>query len=81
MGTKTCARNGAETPVTWVQGFFCIWSLKMPTLKVNNVDHGTETWSPEVRQQLKTLVATENRLREHAMWPSPRPSAMLTPIP
>ena len=31
----------------------------MPTLKVNNVDHGTETWSPEVRQQLKTLVATE----------------------
>lgn len=36
----------------------------MPTIKIDNIDYDTETLSPEARQQLEMLVATENRLRE-----------------
>ena len=36
----------------------------MPTIKIDNIDYDTDTLSPEARQQLEMLVATENRLRE-----------------
>ena len=36
----------------------------MPTIKIDNIDYDTDTLSPEARQQLEMLVATENKLRE-----------------
>ena len=34
------------------------------SIKKNNLEYDTDTLSPEARQQLEMLVATENRLRE-----------------
>ena len=36
----------------------------MPTIKIDNIEYDTDTLSPDARQQLEMLVATENRLRE-----------------
>lgn len=38
--------------------------MNMPSITIDNLEYDTDTLSPEARQQLEMLVATENRLRE-----------------